>query len=266
MKVGGKVVVVTGGATGIGRGLVERFAREGATVVVADLNEGGAAAVAEPLGGVGFACDVTREEDIRRLVEQTEAKVGPIGLFCSNAGVLDPEPDFDNAASAPDALWQRGWNVHVMAHVYAARALLPRYIERGEGWFLNTVSAAGLLNQVGTAVYAATKHAAIGFAENLAFTHKDHGVKVAVLCPQGVRTDMLQGATGNEPALLDGVLSPEQVAEAVIEGLEAERFLILPHPQVLSYFRNKAEDYDRWLGGMAKLRRAMRAADDKEGR
>ena len=258
MRVEGKVVVVTGAAEGIGRALCERFAREGArAVVAADLNEAGAAAAAD--GGLSFRCDVSKEADVRRVVEETERTLGPIGLFCSNAGVLEVDADPNNAASSPDEAWMRSWGVNVMAHVYAARALLPRYIARGEGWFLNTVSAAGLLNQPGTAVYAVTKHAAVGWAESLAITHRDHGVRVAMLCPQGVRTSMLRSATGRSPAVLDGVLTPEQVADAAVAGLEAENFLILPHPQVRTYMAQKAADYDRWLGGMSKLRRMMLA-------
>jgi NAD(P)-dependent dehydrogenase (short-subunit alcohol dehydrogenase family) len=256
MKVEGQVVVVTGAAEGIGRALCERFAREGArAVVAADLNEAGAAAAAH--GGLSFRCDVSREADVARVVEETEARLGPIGLWCSNAGVLAVDPDPRDAASAPDADWARSWGVNVMAHVYAARALLPRYIERGGGWFLQTVSAAGLLNQPGTTPYAVTKHAAIGFAESLWITHRSQGVRVAVLCPQGVQTAMLDSATHRSPAVLDGVLTPEQVADAAVEGLAAERFLILPHPQVADYVRHKAADYDRWLGGMAKLHRLM---------
>ena len=258
MNVRDKVVVVTGAADGIGKGLCLRFQQEGAqAVVAADLNEAGAAEVAGASGGLSFRCDVSQEEDILRVVEETERRLGPIALFCSNAGVLARDPDLDDAASAPDAAWMRGWGVNVMAHVYAARALLPRYRERGGGYFLNTVSAAGLLSQVGSAVYSTTKHAAIGFAESLAIAHRDHGVRVSVLCPQGVDTPMLRGATIRTPAVLDGVLSTEQVAEAVVQGLERESFLILPHPQVATYYGNKAADYDRWIGGMVKLRRAM---------
>lgn len=256
MKVEGKVVVVTGAAEGIGRALCRRFVQEGArAVVAADLNAAGAAEAAH--GGLSFRCDVSREADVVRVIEETERELGPIGLFCSNAGILEVDPDPDNAASSPDAAWTRSWGVNVMAHVYAARTLVPRYIARGEGWFLNTVSAAGLLNQPGTAVYAATKHAAIGFAESLAITHRDHGIRVAVLCPQAVETAMLKGATVRSPAVLDGVLTPDQVADAAVAGLEAERFLILPHPQVADYIVQKAGAYDRWLGGMTKLRRTM---------
>jgi NAD(P)-dependent dehydrogenase (short-subunit alcohol dehydrogenase family) len=259
MEVDGKVVVVTGGADGIGRALCERFHKEGAgTVVVADRNADGAREVANSVGGLAFECDVAKEADIVRVVEETEQRAGPIALFCSNAGIGDFKGTPDNSASAPNEQWMRGWAVNVMAHVYAARALVPRMIGRGGGYFLNTISAAGLLNQIGNAVYGTTKHAAVGFAENLAFTHRDQGIRASILCPQGVDTAMLR-AGGQGPQHLDGVLTPEQVADAVIEGLAEERFCILPHPQVLQYMRNKAENYDRWIGGMAKLRRALAA-------
>ena len=259
MNVEGKVVVVTGAAQGIGRAMCVRFHAEGArAVVAADLNADGAAETAAAVGGIAFACDVSKSEEVERMVEEVERQLGPIDLFCSNAGVLDIDPDFDNAASATDAQWARSWGVNVMGHVYAARAMLPRMIPRGGGYFLNTVSAAGLLSQIGAATYSVTKHAGVGFAEHLAITHRDDGVKVSVLCPQGVDTAMVRGASGLQPALLDGVLTPEAVAACVIEGLAAERFLILPHPQVADYIQKKAADYDRWLGGMAKMRRALK--------
>jgi NAD(P)-dependent dehydrogenase (short-subunit alcohol dehydrogenase family) len=254
-----KVVVITGGANGIGHALAQRFKHEGArAIAVADLDGAKAAAVAQEIGGLGFHCDVSQEQDIQRVVRETEAVHGPIDLFCSNAGIAIADPDFDNAASAPNAVFERNWGIHVMAHVYAARALLPRMIARGSGYFLNTVSAAGLLSQIGSATYSATKHAAIGFAESLAITHRDHGIKVSVLCPQAVRTAML----GNEPekssASVDGIISAETVATAVIAGLAAETFLILPHPIVAEYIQHKSANYDRWLGGMAKLRRKIK--------
>ena len=251
MKLEGKVVVVTGGAAGIGRALVERFAREGARhIAVADLNGAGAEEVARAVGGAGYACDVSREEDIQRLVAETERLAGPVDLFCSNAGVVDPDPDLQNGASAANETWARAWGVNVMSHVYAARAVLPSMIERGEGYLLNPVSAAGLLSQIGSAVYSTTKHAALGLAESLAITHRDHGIRVSVLCPQAVDTAMAAGGVFLG-ADIDGVLSPEAVADAAVEGLEAGRFLILPHPNVRTYMQRKAEDYDRWLGGMS---------------
>jgi len=261
VRLAGKIVVVTGGAQGIGAALCERFAAEGVkAVVVADLNAAGAEAVAARIAGVAqgiaVSCDVGREADIVRLIDDTEEKFGPIDLFCSNAGIAVLDPDWDNPASAPDEGWARSWAVNVMAHVWAARHLVPRMAARGGGYFLHTVSAAGLLSQIGGGPYATTKHAALGFAENLAIATRDRGIKVSVLCPQGVDTAMLRGITRGVPDR-DGVLSPEEVADAVIAGLDAERFLILPHPEVATYVRRKAEDPDRWLAGMARLRRGM---------
>jgi NAD(P)-dependent dehydrogenase (short-subunit alcohol dehydrogenase family) len=254
----GKVIVVTGGARGIGAALCERFAKEGAkTVVVADIDAAGAEAVAVRVGGVAAVCDVSRADDIAGLIVGAEARFGPIDLFCSNAGIAVLDPDWDNPASVPDDGWTRSWAVNVMAHVYAARYLVPRIAARGSGgYFLNTVSAAGLLSQIGSGPYSATKHAALGFAENLAINVRDRGIKVSVLCPQGVDTAMLHGITRGVPDR-DGVLTPEAVADSVVEGLDAERFLILPHPEVATYIRRKADDYDRWLSGMARLRRGM---------
>jgi NAD(P)-dependent dehydrogenase (short-subunit alcohol dehydrogenase family) len=260
-----KVVVVTGGAEGIGRALCERFAKGGArAVIVADRNGNGAAETADRIGGRSARCDVGCEEDIVELIRSTETDIGPIDLFCSNAGIGDFRGDPDDVTSSPNEDWARGWAVNVMAHVYAARALLPRMTERGGGYFLNTISAAGLLNQVGSAVYGVTKHAAVGFAENLAFTHADRGIRVSILCPQAVDTAMLR-AGGRGAQHVDGVLTPEEVAETVIGGLADERFLILPHPQVAEYVRRKGSDYDRWISGMIRFRRRLlpgeRAAD-----
>ena len=257
MKVDGKIVVVTGGAEGIGRALCEQFHQAGAgKIVVADRNLPGAEATARAVGGIAMACDVGTETDVIRLIAETEAKAGPIALFCSNAGIGSFRDDPMNAASSPNDVWQRAFEVNVMAHVYAARALLPLMIARGGGYFLNTVSAAGLLNQIGSAVYATTKHAAVGFAENLALTHRDQGIRVSILCPQGVDTALLR-ASGHGPQHLDGVLTPAACAEAALAGIEAETFVILPHPQVADYMRRKTENYDRWIAGMAKLQRGL---------
>ena len=257
MKVAGKVVVVTGGGNGIGKGLCERFHAEGASkVVVVDLEESSARAVADSIDGDAFAVDVRDEQQIQAMVAEVEKRYGRIDLFCSNAGIiaLDGEPWW--ATSAPNETWQAMWDIHVMSHVWAARACLPGMLQRGEGYFLNTASAAGLLNQIGDAAYSTTKHAAIGFAEALAITHGDDGIKVSVLCPQAVATRMV-GDTDGGTAGVDGVLSVEQVAEEVVQGLDSEQFLILPHKEVIEYQRRKAEDYDRWLGGMRKLRRVV---------
>jgi NAD(P)-dependent dehydrogenase (short-subunit alcohol dehydrogenase family) len=245
MEVAGKVVVVTGGAHGIGRALVERFEREGAKHVVS-----------VDLVGGGKRVDVADSAAVAALVEEVERDLGPIELFCSNAGILPIDADPNNAASTPELEWNRAWAVNVMAHVHAARALLPRMILRKSGYFLQTVSAAGLLSQIGSAAYSTTKHAAIGFAESLAITHKDHGIKVSVLCPQAVQTPMISGQK-MMGADIDGVITAEAVADAAVEGLRKETFLILPHPNVATYVARKAENYDRWIGGMAKLRRSL---------
>jgi NAD(P)-dependent dehydrogenase (short-subunit alcohol dehydrogenase family) len=255
MQVRDKVVLVTGGASGIGKALSKRFSREGArAVVVADINEKGAKAVADSIGGLGLKCDVSVEADVRHAVDTARKHYGPVDLMCSNAGIFFGDGPEGMATSLSNDRWQRMWEVNVLSHVYAARAVLPSMIERGGGYFLHTVSAAGLLNQIGDAAYSTTKHAAIGFAESLAITHGDQGIKVSVLCPQGVDTPML-GGLADSPQAGDGILSPEAVADAVIEGLGAERFLILPHAQVTTYMQRKVSDYDRWLGGMRKLRR-----------
>jgi NAD(P)-dependent dehydrogenase (short-subunit alcohol dehydrogenase family) len=250
MQVAGKVVVVTGGANGIGRALSLRFAAEGArAVVVADLYGAQAREVANSIGGLAVEANVANEADVRRLVEQTLDKFGEIDLFCSNAGV-----GVDGGVEAPEADWERSWRVNVMAHAYAAHAVLPEMLARGEGYLLQTVSAAGLLSQIGSAPYSVSKHAALGLAEWLAITYGDRGIKVSALCPMGVRTDMLmQARFGGGSFLLDTALEPEQVAEFVIRGLAEEKFLILPHPEVAEYFSRKAADYDRWLRGMRRL-------------
>jgi NAD(P)-dependent dehydrogenase (short-subunit alcohol dehydrogenase family) len=254
-----KIVVVTGGAKGIGKALCERLHKEGARkVIVADIDEAGAKAVAGSIGGEAYRCDVTREADIVHLVTDVENRIGPIDLFCSNAGVATAfNPLTENAAGDADEIWTFGWQVHVMAHVYAARILVPRMKARGGGYFLQTISAAGLLSQVGSAVYSTTKHAAVGFAENLAITHKADNIRVSMLCPQGVDTPLLRGLPMG-PQSRDGILSAEAVADAAIEGLDQESFLILPHKEVAGYVQTKTNNYDRWIGGMAKLHKAAR--------
>ena len=257
MDLQGKVVIVTGGGNGIGKALCERFHAEGARkVIVADLERDSAEAVAATVDGDAFAVDVRKEEQIQAMVAEVESRYGQVDLFCSNAGIIatDGEPWW--ATSAPNSTWQAMWEIHVMSHVYAARACLPGMLARRQGYFLNTASAAGLLNQVGDAAYSTTKHAAIGFAESLAITHGDDGIGVSCLCPQAVATRMVGdiGAGDGGTAGVDGVLTPAAVAEEVVRGLAAEEFLILPHKSVIEYQRRKAADYDRWLAGMRKLR------------
>ena len=254
MQVKDKVVVVTGGASGIGKSLCERFAREGArAVVVSDINQAGVdatvASIAEQTQARGNIANVGKEEDIVALVEATLGEFGHIDLFCSNAGIFTA-----GGEGVSTEAWQNIWDINVMSHIFAARAVLPSMLERGEGYLLNTSSAAGLLSQVGSAPYSVTKHAAIGFAEWLSITYGRRGIKVSALCPQAVRTAMTAvGAGDGGGAGLDGMLEPEQLADTVIATLDKEEFLVLPHPQVLDYMRRKTNDYDRWLGGMRRL-------------
>jgi NAD(P)-dependent dehydrogenase (short-subunit alcohol dehydrogenase family) len=253
MLVRDKVVVVTGAARGIGEALVRRFFAEGArAVVAADLDGEGAEKLAADTGGFGMRVDVGRESDIKNLVDGTIQRYGQIDLFCSNAGIFIP-----GGIDAPDADWLKMRDIHLLAHVYAARAVLPGMLARGEGYLLQTVSAAGLLTSLESVVYAVTKHAALGLAEWLSMTYGDAGIKVSALCPQGVRTDMLMQDPNN--FLVEGSVSVEQVADAVIEGLRDEKFLILPHPEVAEYFKRKANDHDRWLRGMRRLRAEVMA-------
>lgn len=251
MQLRDKVIVVTGGAKGIGRALCRRFAAEGARgIVVADLDANAASQVAAEIGGLAAAADVGVEAEVVRLVERATATYGPIDLFCSNAGIA-----VEGSVEASDADWQRIWQVNVMAHVYAARAVLPGMIARGQGYLLQTASAAGLLTQIGSAPYSVTKHAAVSLAEWLAITYADRGIKVSCLCPLGVWTNMLRDTSAGVGEMLRGsAIEPEVVAEAVVAGLAEERFLILPHPEVAEFFRRKGDDYERWLRGMRRLR------------
>ncbi|HEY2709007.1 MAG TPA: SDR family oxidoreductase [Caulobacteraceae bacterium] len=250
MDIKDKIIVVTGAASGIGRALAQRFAADGAKrVICSDINGDGAKVVADQIGGRAFRTDVAKEADIITLIETVEAEEGPIDLFCSNAGV-----GYGGGAEAPDDRWQKIWEINVMAHVWAARHLVPLMVARGGGYLLNTASAAGLLSQIGSAPYAVTKHAAVALAEWLSITHGDAGIKVSVLCPQAVRTAMTAG-NPDGVASVDGMLEPEDAAEACVRTIEAETFLVLPHPQVLDYMRRKTDNYDRWLGGMRKLNR-----------
>jgi NAD(P)-dependent dehydrogenase (short-subunit alcohol dehydrogenase family) len=252
MELKDKIIVVTGAASGIGRAMAIRFAAEGAKAVVcADMNLSGAEETANQINGIAFEVNVSREAEITGLIDKVEADVGPIDLFCSNAGIL-----VAGGAEVANDDWQRIWEINVMSHVWAARHLVPRMIERGGGYLLNTASAAGLLNQVGSAPYGVTKHAAVGLAEWLALTHGDDGIKVSVLCPQAVRSEMTRGHEDGV-ASINGMLEPEAVAEACVDTIRAETFLVLPHPEVVQYMRNKAENYDKWIGGMRKLNRVF---------
>ncbi len=250
MNLKDKTIVVTGAAGGIGRALALRFNEAGAKhIVCVDLDENGAKATATAVGGTGRRVDVASENDISTLIQDVETQIGPIDLFCCNAGISTR-----GGPEVPDEKWQQMWDINVMAHVWAARHMIPRMIARGGGYFLNTASAAGLLSQVGSAPYAVTKHAAIGFAEWLALTYGDDGIKVSVLCPQAVRTNMTKGKEGGV-ASVDGMMEPGPVADACLSAIEAETFLVLPHKEVLEYMRRKTADYDRWIGGMRKLNR-----------
>ena len=277
MELRDKVVVVTGGGSGIGRALATRFAAEGAAgVAVADLEpdriDQTVRTITEAGGSaIPFPCDVSVEAEVQALVAATVEAFGPVDLFCSNAGIA-----IGGGVEAPDADWQRIWDVNLMAHVYAARAVLPSMLARGDGYLLNTASAAGLLTNLGAAPYAVTKHAAVALAEWLAVTHGDEGIKVSCLCPQGVATRMLLGEdaeaiadgapppngdeAGQSSVLAAGdVLTPAQVAGAVVAGLAAEQLLILPHPEVGGYYARKAADPDRWVRGMRRFQARLRS-------
>lgn len=248
MEIKDRVAVVTGGGSGIGRAIVEKFAAQGAKgLVVADVDLARAEATAREHGGLAVRCDVSREADLRRAVAAAEAHYGQVDVFVSNAGIIGRRGGIE----LEDALWESMWHIHGMAHVWAARAVIPQMVGRGEGYFVVTASAAGLLSIVESAPYAVTKHAAVAIAEWLRIAYGRSGVRVSCLCPQAVATDMIKQGGGS--AANDGVLSPEAVADVLVETMRAERFLALPHPEVLSYLRAKGQDYDRWLGGMQKL-------------
>ena len=266
MKLDGKVVVITGGARGIGAALAERFLAEGAAgITLVDLLADDVAVTAERLGDRvhGIAADVADQDAVETAVADTEERFGPVDLFCANAGIATGT-DIDG----PDDVWDRAWRVNVMAHVVASRVMVPRWVERGGGYLLTTASAAGLLTNLGDAAYSVTKHAAVGFAEWVSITYGDRGVKVSCLCPQGVLTDMLlggEGQLGAEVVLAQGAIEPAAVASAVVDGLTAEQFLILPHPEVADYYRRRATDPDRWLAGMRRLQARINDASSSDG-
>jgi NAD(P)-dependent dehydrogenase (short-subunit alcohol dehydrogenase family) len=253
MNIDGQIIVVTGAGSGIGRALVERFVADGAKQVIAvDINAANVQQTADDYGCIAMTADVANEADIQRVIDTTENDIGPIDLFCSNAGIGAGQSE-----QSPDAEWQLSWDVNVMSHVYAARHLVPRMIARGGGYFLNTASAAGLLNQIGAAAYGVSKHAAIGFGEWLALTYAHQGIKVSMLCPQAVRSGMTNDSESSQAAAVDGMLEPEDVAIMVVAALAKQSFLILPHPEVETYMRNKTNDYDRWIAGMNRLQQKL---------
>src|SRR5579884_1115016 len=261
VRLGGRTVVVTGAAGGIGRALALRCAAEGARVAVTDVRAEGLERVGDELGAghLAAACDVTDEDAVSALIDRVEAELGPVEVFFANAGVAIGEDPVDT----PDDVWDRAFAVNVRAHVVAARRLLPGWLSRGSGYFVATASAAGLLTQIGSAPYAVTKHAAVAFAEWLSVTYGERGIRVSCLCPMGVRTAMLAGDGLGERVVrgAGAVLEPEQVADVVIASIEREQFLILPHPEVLTFFQRKALDYERWLAGMRRLQARTEAGD-----
>lgn len=253
MELRDKVVVITGAGSGIGAAMARRFAEESpAVIVVADIDIHAARVVADESGGTAVFTDVSDPESNRDLIEGTEERFGPIDLFCANAGI----GTVGDEQSDP-TVWDRMWNVNVMSHVHAARHLVPSWLARGEGYFLATVSAAGLLTNLKAAQYAVSKHAALAFAEWLSVTYGDAGINVSALCPQFVNTPLLADSEAFKALGGNHTLEPEDVAEAVVDGIDRESFLILPHPEVEKYFQNKANDYDRWIGGMRKLQRTV---------
>jgi NAD(P)-dependent dehydrogenase (short-subunit alcohol dehydrogenase family) len=250
MELKDRVAVVTGGSGGIGRAMARAFLHEGArAVVLADLDPAAVKAAATELGCEGEACDVTDEDQIVALTQRTLTRHGQIDLFCSNAGAGAQGLLTD----AANAVWQKQWELHVMAHLYAARAVLPAMLERGEGYLLNTASAAGLLAAIGSGPYTVTKAAAVKLAEFLSITHGDDGIRVSVLCPQGVNTAMAPRRLGDGQT--DGIIEPDVLAKTVVEAIREERFHVLPHPEVEEYVRRKGDNIDRWLTGMRRLRR-----------
>ncbi len=253
-----KVVFVTGGARGIGRALCRRFAQEGAkAVIVSDINFELAKQVADEINGTAFQLDVSDEAAVKQVIEQIIIQFGQIDLVCSNAGIGGKA----GCLEVENEVWQKIYEVNVLSHLYLSRAVFPAWIERGEGYFLLTVSAAGLLTHFEAAPYSVSKHGALALAEWLSIAYKDAGIRLSCLCPQGVKTEMLTGDIGGQGSILmEGAIEPEEVAESVIKGLADESFLILPHPEVAQYFINKAENYERWLHALRKMRKATLAA------
>lgn len=268
MELNKAVAVVTGGAHGIGRALCRALHGAGARVAVADLDFASARSVAAEIEGLALRVDVANEQEIIEAVERTEAELGPVDVFVSNAGVAFGDGP-DGAASAPNESWRSCLDVNLMAHVYAARIMVPRMKSRGGGCLVNVASAAGLLCQIGEAAYTASKHAAVAFAESLAITHGDDGIHVCLVCPQAVATRMVgfdddghaDGEVGFGGNDVDGIVSAPYVADCILDGIRTGKFLVLPHPQVTTYFQRKAADHDRWIGGMRRFRRRLTGED-----
>lgn len=260
MQLQDKVLLVTGAGRGIGRALCREAKRRGAAgIVVADLDGVLARATAGDLGGLGLQCDVTDAAAVEAMVRAAESHYGRVDVLVSNAGFGAQALDLDDALSAPDAIWQKMWEVHVMAHARACRAALPGMLARGSGCLVNVASAAGLLSQVGDTPYSATKHAAVALAESLAITYGDRGIDVSVVCPQYVATAITGLEESTAAGSVPGVLTVEQAASAIADGIEQGAFLILTHLEVLGYFQRKASDYGRWIAGMRRVRDGLRA-------
>ena len=256
MKFEGSAVVITGAGSGIGAALAKRATKLGAKVCVSDLDGDKAQAVADEIGGIAMQCDVRDEAQIQNLISEASKAHGDTDIYVSNAGLGGGDPT--HAASQSDEMWTLNWQVHVMSHVYASRALLPMMIERGSGHLVNVASAAGLLNQIGDAAYSATKHAAVSFADSLAITHGDDGIGVSVVCPQYVATPLI-GLDESDARDSDTLLSADEVANVVLQAVSERRFLVLPHPDVARYAEFRAKDHDAWIEGMRKLRRRAEA-------
>ena len=268
MKVAQKVAIVTGGGNGIGGAIAERLAEQGARVLVADLDPKAATAVADRINerhsgsALAEGADIADSEQIRRVIERAETELGPVDLYFANAGI-GGAPGLD----ADDASWDRAFDVNVRAHIRAAQQLVPGWVERGEGYFVTTASAAGLLTQIGSATYSVTKHAAVAFAEWLSVTYGDRGVRVSCLCPMGVETKLMRSGEGSGDPLgvaatravisAGDVLQPAEVADIVLDAVDRETFLILPHESVLTMYRQKSSDYDRWLRGMRRYQSSL---------
>ncbi len=259
MDVKDKVIIMTGGANGIGRALAELFAKEGAKfVAIADLDMAGAETVAAGIGtkAKAYKLDVTSTSDVQGMVDDIIDTYGKIDLYFSNAGIMFTDAPDWNVYSQSDAQWQKIWQVNVHAHVIASRIVLPAMIERGDGAFIVTASAAGLLSQIGDTAYSVTKHAALGFAETVAITHGDSGIYAAALCPQAVESNMTKGAEGSS-ASVDGIMKADELARRTLAQMREGRFMIRPHETVEGYFQLKANNYERWIGGMRKMRRGQ---------